>query len=326
MKTQILRPLFPSEAQSLGVSWRYALGIKANPNAGREFILTNGMLSSSRFDRIEISRRFNLGNHVRQVSNAVRFAELHRIPIVRLPPGSAFTRGVIGSVELREHEDDVIAGQRFLKGDFFYFEQLGISLERLERGRIINDLRQLVPLLKTTEMKAKLGIHLRSGDTFSSNPHPLYMPPPLKFFLSSIERSQASRTSGVHVICQDFNHPYVAPIVDFCKQNGIIYDVTSSTLDEDFKSLASFEDLCISQGTLALAAAWLSGGCKRIFAFERDASEMLTTAEMGIRVESATAVQSLGPWSGKETQMNQLSDPSVTDVNWESISARAIGD
>lgn len=314
------------EAQTLGISWAYAMGIKATPNAGREFILSNRILPSSRFDRIEISRRFNLGNHVRQVANAVRFAELHEIPVVRLPPGSSFSRGVFGGVELIAHEDDVVAGQRSLIGDFFYFEKLGISLERLERGRIIRGLRDRVALLSANETKAKLGIHLRSGDTFNSNPHPLYMPPPLKFFLESIERSQASRASGVHMICQDLHHPYVTPIVDFCKERGIECDVSSSSLDEDFKSLASFEDLCISQGTLALAAAWLSGGCKRIFAFQRDRSEMLTTAEMGISVESATAVQPLGPWTGKESQMNRLTDPSATDLNWQSVSARTIGD
>jgi hypothetical protein len=322
LKYSLLRPLFPSEARALGISWPYAMGIKANPNAGREFLVTNRILTSRSFDRIDISRRFNLGNHVRQVANAIRFAELQEIPMVGLPSGSVFSRGIVGDITLTHFNGEPSRRRRLLVGDFFYFEKLGISLEGLERGRVIKGLRHLVPSLQGKELIVKLGIHLRAGDTFSLSPHPLYMPPPLQFFLESIERSHAARLGGVHMICQDIDHPYVNPIANFCREREISYDVSSSSLEEDFRSLASFEELCISQGTLALAAAWLSGDCKTIFAFQRDSSEMLTTAETGIRVESATSVSPLGPWLGSESQMAVLSDPSATSLRWESFSAR----
>lgn len=322
MNPRILRPLLPLEASRLAISWPYSVGLRANPNAGREFILTNKLLPSGGFNQVEISRRFNLGNHIRQTVNAVRFAELHGIPMVALPSGSIFSPGMAGDVELIRSEDSPRNGTRALIGDFFYFEKIGIPMHLLQRGRILENLRPLVPLLINKKITAKLGIHLRSGDTFSSNPHPLYMPPPLKFFFESIDRSHATGTVGVHVISQDLQHPYIAALADYCKQKQIDYSVSSSSLEEDFRSLASFEELCISQGTLALAAAWLSGGCKKIFAFQRDPGEMQTTAELGIRVESAQSVRPLGPWTGSEVQMRQLSDPLAIDVRWESINVR----
>lgn len=319
MKNQIRRPLLPWEARRLGISWPYSIGRKANKSAGREIILKNTMSGTVIFNEVKISRRYNLGNHIRQVSNAIRFAELNDIPSVRLPPGSFFSSGGVGDVELTV-SDAPLAMSRpaYLSGDFFYFEKLGIPLERLERGRVIRALRPRVPLLLNTTSVAKLGIHLRSGDTFTPNPHPLYMPPPLRFFLDAIERSQSSHAGGVHLICQDLAHPYVGPIAEYCSQQNIDCEVTSSSLDEDFRSLARFEELCISQGTLALAAAWLSSHCKTIFGFERDLGELRTTAELGIRLEHATSRTDLGLWKGTDGQMSLLSDPNAASLSWQS--------
>lgn len=320
MKQKLQRPLLPSEAQRLGISWLYSIGRKANQNAGREIMLTNRLMPSSRFSELAISRCFNLGNHIRQVSNAIRFAELNDLPRVYLPHGSAFSEGDVGRVRLLDGSREVnTKGSARISGDFFYYEKMGIPLERLERGRVLLGLRSRIPLIRETEMIPKLGIHLRAGDTFSINPHPLYMPPPLKFFLDSIERSQASSAKGVHLICQDLSHPYVQPISDYCSQRGIACEVSSSSLNEDFKLLSSFQELCLSQGTLALAAAWLSVQCTTIYAFERDPSELLTTREVGIQVKHATSRTALGPWTGKERQMAALSNPSAASLSWQSL-------
>lgn len=286
----------------------------------------NSLLPSHNVDELVISRCYNLGNHIRQISNAVRFAELNGIKKVYLPKGSGFSAGSVGQVELLDG-DSISEETKLvrLSGSYFYYEKLGIPLERLERGRILAGLRSHMPLLINAKLVPKLGIHLRSGDTFTSNPHPLYMPPPLRFFLDSIERSQSVRAKGVHLVCQDLSHPYVQPISDYCSQRDIAYEVTSSSLDEDFKLLASFQELCLSQGTLALAAAWLSEHCTTIFAFERDQSELLTTREVGIQVEHATSRTDLGPWRGEARQMTLLSDPSAASLRWQSIDARSNG-
>lgn len=319
MKPQLQRPLLPSEARRLGISWPYSLGLKANPNAGREVILTNSLLPSAAFSEVAISRCYNLGNHVRQVSNAIRFAELNDIQRVYLPIGSMFSEGHVGRVQLIcDRSERSIERSVRISGDYFYYEKIGIPLERLERGRIVMDLRSCMPLLRDVKDIPKLGIHLRAGDTFTRDPHPLYMPPPLRFFLDSIERSQASRAEGVHLICQDLNHPYVQPISAYCSEQDIACEASSSSLEEDFKLLSSFQELCLSQGTLALAAAWLSEKCKTIYAFERDASELLTTREVGIHVEHATSRTGLGPWTGEENQMALLSDPSAASLKWQS--------
>lgn len=321
MKQRTKRPLFPWEASSLGLSWLHSVGRKDNPNAGREIVLTNRLVPFGQFDVVVVSRRFNLGNHIRQVSNAVRFAEVRGIPTVRLPKGSIFSPGSLGSVELISSEES--AGTRQLYADFFYFQRYGLSTEQLERARVTQALRSRISLLADSVSIPRLGLHLRAGDTFSDRPHPLYMPPPLRFFLESIEQSQAATVGGVHLVCQELSHPYVEPIKAHCSARGIACSVTSSTLDDDFKALASFEELCLSQGTLALAAAWLSRHCKRIFAFQREDIELTTSAQMGIEVCHAIATEELGPWMGTESQMNQLADPSSTELVWRTTGSLA---
>lgn len=319
MKLEFVRPLLPFEARHYGISWFYSIGQKANPSAGRELIFTNKLAFTGKIDELAIIRRYNLGNHIRQVSNAVRFAELHNIPAVRLPAGSLFSAGRVGNIALLDSATASSEGTTRLSGDFFYFEKLGITLDRLHRGRTIAALRPNVRLLQGSPQMKKLGIHLRSGDTFAARPHPLYMPPPLRFFLDAIDRSGTAQRGGVHLVCQDLHHPYVDLLNEYCSSRGIECQVSSSSLEDDFRSLASFEELCLSQGTLALAASWLSKHCRKIFAFTRDDGELLTTTELGIRVEHAVSQRDLGPWTGTQQQLSLLSDPSKSRLNWESI-------
>lgn len=274
---------------------------------------------TGKVDELAIIRRYNLGNHIRQVTNAVRFAQLHNIPAVRLPAGSLFSSGRVGDVALLESAPAGIKGTTHISGDFFYFEKLGITLDRLHRGRTIAALRPNVRLLQDTTRMEQLGIHLRSGDTFSARPHPLYMPPPLRFFLDAIDRSEAAQRGGVHLICQDLRHPYVDLLKGYCSSRDIDCQVSSSSLEDDFRKLASFDELCLSQGTLALAASWLSKHCRKIFAFTRDDGELLTTAELGIRVEHAVSQRDLGPWTGTQQQLSLLSDPAESLLSWKSI-------
>lgn len=324
MKQRAKRPLFPWEASSLGLSWLHSIGRKDNPNAGREIILTNQLVPFKPLDAVVVARRFNLGNHIRQVSNAVRFAELNGIPFVRLPEGSIFSPGSLGSIQLissdaagRSHN------QNEIYADFFYFQRYGLSAEQLERARVTQALRSNVSLLSDSVSIPRLGIHLRAGDTFADRPHPLYMPPPLRFFLDAIEESEAAKVGGVHLVCQELNHPYIGPIKAYCLDREIRCHVSSSSLEEDFKTLASFKELCLSQGTLALAAAWLSSHCKRIYAFQREDGERNTSVQLGIEVRHASACEELGPWTGAERQMNYLADPSSTELLWRTTGSLA---
>ncbi|WP_432393354.1 hypothetical protein ACRQ5B_08995 [Pseudarthrobacter sp. L19] len=291
------------------------MGIRANINAGREFLLSNSVFPAPHFREFRIHRRYNLGNHLRQVVNAVRFAELHQVPSVRLPADSFFMPGQVGDVRLLEHgtADQV---RPILVGDFFYYEKLGVDIQNLQRARVLRNLRPLAIDLQATEPVEKLGIHLRAGDAFEPNPHPSYMPPPLSFFLESIQKSNRRIGGGVHLVCQELSHPYVEPIKAFCKLEGIRLEISSSSLSEDFRLLASFRELCLSQGTLGLAAAWLSAHCQRVFAFERESNEISTTLELGLQVDEAASAVPFGAWQALPEQIARLTDISASPLIW----------
>lgn len=309
---KIMRPLIPSEAKRFGIDLEYAWGRKANPNAGREFVVMSPWMARGKVENIHIWRKFNLGNHVRQVVNAVRFAEIHNIRNVYLPEGSVFGEGKIGAVQLRPHNSGVDSG-RSLHGDFFYYEKLGISDKDLDRARILRQLRPLVSWDVRASLPSTLTIHLRAGDSFDPNPHPLYAPPPLAFFLGAIEKTFAKK---VLVVAQNVSHHYIEELREYCRGAEIEFFIESGTLEEDFGLLMGARNLCLSQGTLALAAAWLSPHCQTVYGFDRDSNEIMTTSHLGIETRSVTFKTGYEPWRNKPEQIQRLLEARPDDLAW----------
>lgn len=317
MKT---RPLLPHEARQLNISWVHAIGIKDNSNAGREFVTTNSFLSSGtrNIAAVRITRAYNLGNHIRQVVNAIRFAEMHDIRAVLLPENSPFSDGQVGAVEIVRDKANGSQWQHssILSGTFFYFRRLGIEANQLERGRVITALRDSFDWRSAGDVSdSTLTIHLRAGDSFDSSPHPLYAPPPLSFFLGSIDAADASKVS---IVAQSMDHPYVASLQSYCDERAISFEVISSDLQTDFGRLLSSSSLCISQGTLGIAAGWLSTSCNTIYAYERNSEEIATTTELGIETVHAKSTTRPQAWKGSDDQFKQLMDIS-TPLVWDQI-------
>jgi hypothetical protein len=302
----------PSEAKKFGIDLEYAWGRKANPNAGREFVVTSPWIARGKVENLHIWRKFNLGNHVRQVANAVRFAEIHNIRNVYLPEGSVFGEGDLGAVQLRPHDSGGDSG-RTLHGDFFYYEKLGISDDDLDRARILRQLRPMVGWEVRPSLPSTLTIHLRAGDSFGSSPHPLYAPPPLAFFLGAIEKSFAKQ---ILVIAQSVSHHYVEAIRAYCRDTGKEFFIESGTLEEDFGLLMGARNLCLSQGTLALAAAWLSPHCETVYGFDRDSNEIMTTSHLNIETRSVTLKSGHEPWRNEPEQLQRLLNTRPDELAW----------
>lgn len=114
---------------------------------------------------------------------------------------------------------------------------------------LINDINKLP--------ENDLVIHIRSGDIFLPKPHPLYVPPPLTYYIKEIEKYNYNK---IHIICEDTINPVVDKLLKL--YNNSVHKI--NTLKEDVRIILGATNIIFSVGTLIPSLMLLSNNIKFI--------------------------------------------------------------
>jgi hypothetical protein len=88
-----------------------------------------------------------------------------------------------------------------------------------------------------------LVIHIRSGDIFINNIHPLYINPPFSYYKNIIEKKSYNK---IYIVSEDKNNPVINKLIETYKEK-IIFNLNS--LEDDIKLIMSASDIIMSIGT-----------------------------------------------------------------------------
>ena len=246
----------------------------------------------------------NFGNMVYQLLHALAFAEERGVPAISGPPLPWFRGGTVAGVALR-------LGQPFkrpaLVGHYFYPQPLGLR-EPFRRPHLIRGLRDLFDVTEADRpgpaTPGEMVVHLRSGDVFGADPHPDYWPPSLAYYTAALADAAPS---AVRLVCQDRVHPLLGPLEEWGRRHGVPVRVqVSDDLRADLATLTEASTLCISQGTLGLAAAWLSPNVQRVYLPRGAHTEELRA--LGTAVVEAVLPAPTHAWRASPEQVTTLSD------------------
>ena len=129
-----------------------------------------------------------LGNRIFQLSNIIDIALMYHHDI-------SFSGLQLYLFDLKIIENyfkKYTNNQRILDhNNFFYRDKLPVSKETWKKNaEERNNILKKAFLLKNIEKLPEndLVIHIRSGDIFSSRPHGKYVPPPLSYYVTQIEK------------------------------------------------------------------------------------------------------------------------------------------
>ena len=129
-----------------------------------------------------------LGNNIIQLRNIIDIAIAYKHNIkINVKKLNFFDLSVIEKYFNKYNNNEIITD----KYNFFYSSKLPFSNdifkqnieERnkiLQKAFLINNINKLP--------KNDIVIHIRSGDIFSSKPHPNYVPPPLSYYTKKIDK------------------------------------------------------------------------------------------------------------------------------------------
>lgn len=219
-----------------------------------------------------IDRPLRFGNSVIQLSNAIDLALSHGISRIYVPGFWWITPRIAehqGEIELLCEE---AAAEEVLLSGCFYYKQ---SLRPLypERPKTIEEFRRnllkvrsQIPLLKPPPPLPDdhLVIHIRSGDVFEEQGHPLYGQPPLAFY-SLILRSAPWRQ--VILVSEDRQNPVIDRLLQASGPGLPPVVHRQASLEEDLHLLLRARSLASSLGTFMPAVLALSENVRRVLCF-----------------------------------------------------------
>lgn len=223
---------------------------------------------------LQINAPMRWGNSLVQLSNAIELAATHGIarifapdfwwvaPLREKPPGPVTV-----------HPAPAPPDELLLEGRFYYRHSL-LGLYR-GKGKYIDDfrrnllqVREQIPLLQPRDPLADdhLVIHIRSGDIFQGQGHPLYGQPPLAFYTLVMRSMPWKRAT---LVCEDRLNPVVDALLALGGKQLPPIEYRAAGLEEDLDVLLRARTLVSSMGTFVPAVLALSGNVRRLFCFER---------------------------------------------------------
>jgi hypothetical protein len=103
-----------------------------------------------------------------------------------------------------------------------------------------------------------LVIHIRSGDIFSSSPHPMYLMPPLTYYTNIIGQNNFD---NIYLIAEDTLNPCITQLLQLFPQ--IIFTIQS--LEKDINVVLAAKNIVMSFGTFIPQLLELSDNIKTIY-------------------------------------------------------------
>ena len=202
-----------------------------------------------------------LGNNIIQLSNIIDIAIAYKHNIkINVKKLNFFDLSVIEKYFNKYNNNEIITD----KYNFFYNSKLPFSNDIFkqnieERNKILQKAFLINNINKLPENDVV--IHIRSGDIFSSKPHPCYVPPPLSYYTKEIDKYKYEK---IHIICEDTINPVVNELLKLYK--NAVYE--KNTLEKDIRIILGATHIIFSVGTFIASLMLLSNNNKYLYGMQ----------------------------------------------------------
>ena len=198
-----------------------------------------------------------LGNNIKQLSNIIHIAIALKHNIKINVKHRFFDVSLIEKYFNKYNNSEIITDDKL---NFFnpnkyklrfsntiFEENIQEKKKILQNAFLINNINKLP--------ENDLVIHIRSGDIFSSNPHPGFIPPPLSYYTKEIDKCKYKK---IHIICEDTKNPVVNELRKLYK--NAVYE--KNTLEKDIRIILGATNILYSVGTFIPSLMFLSNNNK----------------------------------------------------------------
>ena len=199
-----------------------------------------------------------LGNNIQQLCNIIDIAITYKHNLKLTVKINFFDLSVIENYFNKYNNSEIITENKthFFNKNILPFPNDIFGKNVKERNKILQNAFLIKNNNKLNEND--IVIHIRSGDTFSSNPHPSYVPPPLSYYIKEIDKCKYEK---IHIICQDTKNPVVNELLKLYK--NAVYE--KNTLEKDIIIILGATNIIFSVGTFIPSLMLLSKNIKNLY-------------------------------------------------------------
>jgi hypothetical protein len=202
-----------------------------------------------------------LGNNIIQLSNIIHIAIAYKHNIKFNIKKIKFFDIIVIEKYFNKYNNSKIITDKNNKSSFFFDKNLmpfpkDIFIQNIEET---NQILQKAFLIKDINKVKEndLIIHIRSGDIFSSHPHPGYVPPPLSYYIQEIDKYNYET---IYIICEDTKNPVVNELLKL--YNNAVYE--KNILEKDIRIILGATNILFSIGSFIPSLMMLSNNIKFI--------------------------------------------------------------
>ena len=208
-----------------------------------------------------------LGNNIKQLSNIIDIAIAYKHNIkINIKKLNFFDLSVIENYFNKYNNSEIITENKthFFDRSILSFPNDIFKQNIEERNKILQKAFLINNINKLPEND--IIIHIRSGDIFLSNPHPLYVPPPLSYYIKEINKRKYEK---IHIICEDTINPVVNELLKLYK--NAVYN--KNTLEKDIRIILGATNLIFSVGHFIPSLMLLSKNIKNLYGNNKELKE-----------------------------------------------------
>ena len=199
-----------------------------------------------------------LGNNIQQLCNIIDIAITYKHNVKLNVKINFFDLSVIENYFNKYNNSEIITENKkhFFDRNILPFPNDIFGKNVKERNKILQNAFLIKNNNKLNEND--IVVHIRSGDMFSSKPHPSYVPPPLSYYIKEIDKHKYEK---IHIICEDTINPVVNELLKLYK--NAVYE--KNTLEKDIRIILGATNLIFSVGTFIPSLMLLSTNIKHLY-------------------------------------------------------------
>lgn len=232
-----------------------------------------------------------LGNNIIQVLNAVAIG-LHLKDNIKLPKHPYFKYETLHLYPTSRRIN--------MDGDFFNIDKykqnnrLNINIGNLKR--ILQHLFKYTIPKSDTYSEKDLIIHIRSGDIFGPEPHPIYAQPPLDFYKKVIESNDYTR---IILVAEDKGNPCVDALLNLYEDRT---EYKQQSLEEDIEIILNAKHIVSSFGTFIPTLSVMSNNMLKVYTMFGFNEYKATPSIQLVYYDYKDYRNSILPWKNTEEQ------------------------
>ena len=206
---------------------------------------------------LKIEQAGRLGNFLIQIKNSLHIAFYYNYNVI-LP-----VHPLLNTTYIIINKDVTLDNKIITdKSNFYYrdrIKNINKSLFTINSDKVLIILKDIFKMKNISPLKNdELVIHIRSGDIFTSKPHPGYIIPPLSYYTNII---QQNNYKNIYLLAEDRLNPCINQLIKLYPT--ITFKLQS--LEEDIKIILAARNIVMSFGTFIPSLLMLSNNKKDVY-------------------------------------------------------------